>query len=64
MPLLPDWDHQAFYFSAGYLLELELPAFTRPGDEQQDQAIPGLTESIVCRVFHTPETYQRRELGN
>jgi hypothetical protein len=34
VPLLFDWDRQAFYLSAGDLLELGLPAFDWPGNEQ------------------------------
>ena len=34
VPLLFDWNRQAFDLSAGYLLELGLPAFNWPGNEQ------------------------------
>jgi hypothetical protein len=33
--------------SAGYLLKLGLPAFSRGSNEAQDQAIPGLAELVV-----------------
>jgi hypothetical protein len=45
------WHGQPFDFSACYLLELGFPAFTRPGNEEQNQAVPGLAELVV--VGHT-----------
>jgi len=52
VPLLCGRNRQAFYLSAGYLLELGFPAFLRPGDEEKDQAVPRLTKSIVCCNIH------------
>jgi hypothetical protein len=37
-----------------YLLELGLPTISRPGDEQQDQALPYFAEFAVGCVFHSP----------
>jgi hypothetical protein len=53
--LLTGRNRQPFYLSAGDLLELWLPTFSRPGDEKQDQAVPGLTEFVVGRAFHAPD---------
>jgi hypothetical protein len=46
---------QSFDLSAGYLFKLWLPAFSRPGNEEQDQAVPGFTEPVVSRTFDTPK---------
>jgi hypothetical protein len=27
----------------------------RPGDEQEDQAVPGFANALVCRILHTQE---------
>ena len=49
---LAQWNRKALDLSAGYLIELKLPTFTRLDDEEKDQAVPCLTKSIVCCNIH------------
>ncbi len=49
------WDCQAFYLTASYLFKLRLPAFTRLGDEKQDQTVPSFAEFVVARILHIEE---------
>jgi hypothetical protein len=47
---------QSFNFSAAYLMKLGLPAFSGLGNEQENQAVPRLTELVVyCIFLHTQE---------
>ncbi len=62
VPLLFDWDRQAFDLSAGYLLELGLPAFDWPGNEQENQAVPGFAKLMFSCTLHTP-TIAEAQIG-
>jgi hypothetical protein len=47
---------QSFNFSAAYFMKLRLPALSGLGNEQENQAIPYLTELVVyCIFLHTQE---------
>jgi len=53
--LLAGRNSQPFNLSAGYLLELGLPASRGLGDEEQDQTVPCFAELAVGRILHTGE---------
>ena len=54
-PLLYGRNRQAFYLSASYFLELVFPALKRASDQEQNQAVPGLTKLAGVCVFHASD---------
>jgi hypothetical protein len=47
---------QSFNFSAAYFMKFGLPAFSGLGNEQENQAVPYLTELVIyCIFLHTQE---------
>jgi len=59
LPILPipsGRDCEALDLTPGYFMELRLPAFSGLGDEQKNQAVPYLTELVVCcTILHIQE---------
>jgi hypothetical protein len=50
--LFGSWYGQPFDLSASYFLKFKCPAFPWLGDEEKDQAIPGLAELVVGWSTH------------
>jgi len=55
-------DSQPVNLSAGYLFKLRFPTLPGLGYEQQDKAVPRLSEFVVCHAFHTT-TVPKAEIG-
>jgi hypothetical protein len=54
------WDGQPFKFAANQFLKLSFPTVSRLGDEEQEEAVPFLTEIAVCDSLHISGECQMR----
>ena len=54
------WGGQPFKFAANEFLKLSFPTVSRLGDEEQEEAVPFLTEIAVCDSLHIAGECQMR----
>ncbi len=58
VPLVAGWNSESPNLAAGYFLKLGIPAFSRLGDKEQNEAVTRLAKFVVGARLHTQKSMQ------